>query len=141
MIKYCEGVELEVVHQTFEKAPVGTRVRVLMDHGPGNNGNYLRVHVVGTRESSYFGLDSNDLKYDGSPYKIIQSTMTLIEKAKLAFKGEPEKTFIKAGILNADESFTTEGKALFNEFLLKKFGTEFKTAVVDPILADEAAAK
>ncbi len=63
---------------------------------------------------------------------------SLIEKAKLAFKGEPEKSFIKAGVMEADETLTEEGTELFLTFLLKKHGTEFKAEVIDPILAEEA---
>lgn len=64
--------------------------------------------------------------------------MTLSEKFAVAFKGEPEKSFIKAGIMNTDESLTEEGQALFLAFLLKEHGTKFKTDIVDPILAEEA---
>lgn len=65
--------------------------------------------------------------------------MNLIEKAKLAFKGEPEKTFIKAGVMDSNENLTADGQALFLTYLLKKNGDDFKTTVIDPILADEEA--
>ncbi len=64
--------------------------------------------------------------------------MNLKEKFAIAFKGEPEKSFIKAGVMNTDESLTADGQALFLAFLLKKQGSEFKTEVVDPILEEEA---
>ncbi len=68
-----------------------------------------------------------------------QSNMNLSEKFALVFKGEPEKSFIKAGVMNADESLTTDGQKLFMAYLLKKNGDDFKTTVVDPILAEEEA--
>lgn len=66
-----------------------------------------------------------------------KSTMTLKEKFALAFKGEPQKSFIKAGIMNTDESLTADGKELLLAYLIKKEGDNFKTEVVDPILAVE----
>ncbi len=70
-------------------------------------------------------------------YEIIETSMNLLQKFRLSMKGEPEKTFIKAGIIDSDEKFTTEGKELFNAFLLKKFGDDFKKEVVDPLIAEE----
>lgn len=64
--------------------------------------------------------------------------MNLVEKFALAFKTEPEKSFIKAGIMNPDSSMTDDGKELFMTYLLKKNGGDFKTTVVDPILAEDA---
>lgn len=65
------------------------------------------------------------------------SNMNLKEKFSLAFKGEPEKSFIEAGVMNSDESLTTDGKELFLSYLLKKNGDDFKTTVIDPILAEQ----
>ncbi len=65
----------------------------------------------------------------------------LTEKMALIFKGEPEKSFIKAGVMNTDETLTTDGQAVFLAWLLKENGTKFKTDVVDPILAEEKAAQ
>lgn len=62
--------------------------------------------------------------------------MNLAEKFALVFKGEPEKSFIKAGIMNSDESLTSDGQSLFLSYLLKKNEDDFKTIVVDPILAE-----
>ncbi len=68
-----------------------------------------------------------------------KTNMSLIESFRLATKSEPEKSFIKAGILEMDESFTAEGEELFMLWLLAKEGADFKTEVVDPILAEEEA--
>lgn len=62
---------------------------------------------------------------------------SLKEKMALVFKGEPEKSFIKAGVMNTDETLTPDGNAVFMAWLLKKNGADFKKEVVDPILADE----
>lgn len=75
-----------------------------------------------------------------SDYKVLSykiSTMDLKEKVALAFKSEPEKSFIKAGVMNADESLTQDGKDVLLSFLLKKYGKEFKKEVVDVILAED----
>lgn len=65
------------------------------------------------------------------------TNMNLKEKMALVFKGEPQKSFIKAGIMNSDETLTSDGKDVFMAWLLKQNGDAFKTEVVDPILADE----
>lgn len=67
--------------------------------------------------------------------------MNLKEKFALVFKGEPEKSFIKAAVMNSDESLTSDGQSLFLSYLLKKNGDDFKTTVIDPILAEEATNK
>ncbi len=61
----------------------------------------------------------------------------LMQQFRLSRKGEPEKTLIKAGVIDENENFTDEGKKLFNAFLLGKFGTEFKKEVVDPLLMEQ----
>lgn len=65
------------------------------------------------------------------------NNMTTLEKFALVFKSEPEKSFRKAGITNGDDLFTDEGQKIFLSWLLKKYGGDFKTEVVDPILAEE----
>ena len=69
------------------------------------------------------------------------SMQTLQEKFKIAFKGEPEKSFIKAGVMNTDESLTSDGQALFLAWLLKTNGDAFKKDVIDPILAEDEKQK
>lgn len=66
------------------------------------------------------------------------TNMNLKEKFALAFKGEPEKSFIKAGVMNIDETLTSDGQAIFLAYLLKKNGDDFKATVIDPILAEAA---
>lgn len=68
---------------------------------------------------------------------IIIKNMSLKQKFAMLMKGEPEKSFFKAGITNADYSLTTEGQGILMEWLLKKNGAEFKAEVVDPILKEQ----
>jgi hypothetical protein len=79
--------------------------------------------------SSYFEIISNNSI----------TNMTLAQKLALAFKSEPEKSFIKAGITNMDGTFTTEGQTVFLAWLLKKNGEAFKTEVVDVLIKEEEA--
>lgn len=67
--------------------------------------------------------------------------MNLLEKAKLAVKGEPDKSFIKAGVMTMEGDLTPEGTQLFLNYLLAKHGADFKKDVVDPISAEEKDAK
>lgn len=68
--------------------------------------------------------------------KSSKNNMNLSEKMALVFKGEPEKSFIKAGIIDISEELTEEGWEIFGTWLLKKNGDAFKKEVVDPILED-----
>lgn len=80
------------------------------------------------------------LSFSLEKLKLIKSNnimSTLIEKIRLAAKKEPQKSFIKAGVMTMDEKFTSEGKEAFDSFLVSKFGDEFKKEVIDPILAEE----
>jgi hypothetical protein len=61
-------------------------------------------------------------------------------KFLLAFKSEPDRSFRKAGITNGDDFLTDDGQKIFLSWLLKKHGDDFKTAVVDDLLAEEKAA-
>jgi len=67
--------------------------------------------------------------------------MSIIEKAKLIMKKEPNKTFIKAGIMDMNDNLTSEGKELFINYLLTKNQDDFKATVVDPIIAEQEAEK
>lgn len=69
--------------------------------------------------------------------KVIKSKfMNLKSKIKLAVMGEPQKTLVKAGILNENKELTSEGKSLFDEFLFEKFGDEFGTQIA-PLVKEE----
>jgi hypothetical protein len=71
---------------------------------------------------------------------LIKNSMTSLKALwKDLNRSEPEKTFIREGILDEDREFTTEGKSLFNAFLLEKYGEEFKTTVLDPIIKEREA--
>jgi hypothetical protein len=65
-----------------------------------------------------------------------KSTMNIKEKFALAFKQEPEKSFRKAGITNGDDLLTEDGRQIFESWLLKKHGEDFKKEVVDDLLKD-----
>lgn len=66
------------------------------------------------------------------------NNMSIISKTLLAFKSEPEKTFIKAGILNNDGSPTADGISLVVMQLLKDeaFASKFSSEIAQPIVAE-----
>jgi hypothetical protein len=66
------------------------------------------------------------------------TNMSIIQKFALAFKKEPEKSFVKAGITNSDDFLTEDGLKIFLAWMLKKHGEEFKTDVVDGLLEEIA---
>ena len=66
---------------------------------------------------------------------------TFIQKAKAFFTGEPQKTFQEVGITNEDKSLTDQGRVMFDDFLLEKYGEEFKEMRIDPVLKELKKAK
>ncbi len=75
-----------------------------------------------------------------------------LEKAALAFKSEPEKSFRKAGVTNGDDLFTEEGAKLFLTWLSKQdcqklaahkgsIQDKFREDVVDKILEEQKESK
>lgn len=88
-----------------------------------------------TEEELNTGKATISLKTNATPAKT--SIMSIISKARMLFKLEPEKTFIKAGIMDQNGNLTDDGKTLFIEFLLNKYGPEFKTEVADKIVAED----
>lgn len=103
----------------------------------GNNGyRYVCYDKKGDRLDSCSGcLDERHFDYYSSS---IYKNMNIIEKAVIAFKSEPEKSFIKAGIIDSSGMPTTDGIKLVVGFLLKDkdFAPKFKTDMVDAILAE-----
>lgn len=65
-----------------------------------------------------------------------ENNMNLMEKFAIALKGEPEKSYRKAGITNGDDVLTDDGVKIFLTWMLKK-NPDFKTEVVDNILEEE----
>lgn len=63
-------------------------------------------------------------------------SLNIKDSFTLAFKAEPEKSFRKTGITNGDDFLTEDGQKIFLSWLLKKYGADFKTEVVDGLLSD-----
>lgn len=102
----------------------------------GTTGIYTVKSVSGDR---VFFVESTSGDWAAEYFTLANLTldnMSLLEKAALAFKKEPEKSFRKAGVTNGDDILTDEGTKVFLGFLLKKHGEEFKKEVVDPILKE-----
>ena len=69
------------------------------------------------------------------------NNMNLKDKFLTSLKGEPEKSFRKVELTNGDDMLTEEGTEVFLSWLLKKYGDDFKTEVVDEILKEEKKKK
>jgi len=69
--------------------------------------------------------------------KIENKMENIVTKFKVLTAKEPEKSFIKAGIMDVNFELTAGGKTLFNDFLLEKFKDEFKTEVVDKLIEED----
>lgn len=64
------------------------------------------------------------------------SSGSLLDMFKASFKKEPEKSFNKAGVTDAEDMLTDEGNALFINWFFKKNQDAFKKEVVDPIIEE-----
>lgn len=72
---------------------------------------------------------------------VIKNTMNIVDKVKFALKTEPEKSLIKAGIFDREESLTADGRAVLEMILVEKFKDELKANADIIIKADEQAKK
>jgi hypothetical protein len=63
--------------------------------------------------------------------------MNIIDKIKLARMNEPEKTLVKAELMNLDGSLTTEGKEALNDILVQAYKEQMKTEYALPIIEDK----
>lgn len=69
--------------------------------------------------------------------KITNLMQNLVQKYRLLTASEPEKSFIQAGVMNDKFELTADGKSLFETFMFEKYKNDFKTEVVEKILAEE----
>lgn len=119
VVRIGRGTRCDISVEFDDKFYAGHECGGTAKEGHGRNGSSAEFNLINTTSEN----------------------MNLVEKFKLASKTEPEKTFIKAGIMSMDGTLTTEGRDLWTAFLVKKFGDDFKTEVVDPILAEIEAEK
>lgn len=77
----------------------------------------------------------NDTTITTNP-SLTNKDMNITEKFKLFITPEPKKSFRKAHITNGDDFLTDEGQRVFLVWLLNKHADEFKTDIVDGILAE-----
>lgn len=64
----------------------------------------------------------------------------ITEVFKSLTRKEPQKSFVQAGITDSNDMLTADGQAIFLAYLLQQEGDAFKTAVVDPLITETAAA-
>lgn len=140
------------MRQKETKFQVGDELRVVGRRGTdelhyakdmdSHIGRTFKVERISGSYLSAFGWSWADDWLELTDSTKLKSPMTptsLKSKFLLSLKSEPEKTFIKAGILDSTgNNFTTEGKATFEAWLWEKNKETFKKEVVDPILAEDA---
>lgn len=142
------------------KFKVGDKIKYKSDHilgrpsqdkGKLNEYTILAVDEKGRgyiyRQDNPDGISGTDYKdftwqveldnVDIISSKTIYNNMNILEKFALMTKAEPEKSFIKAGIMEVSGALTEDGANIFTMYLLNKFGADFKKEVVDGLIADE----
>lgn len=127
----------------FKKGDIVRTNKTCGDAKPGVN------YTIGYRQGGttpYIYIDSREVCSCTEDWILISKANSLtqtnmLEKFKQSLLKEPQKSFRKAGITNGDNMLTSDGNAIFMSYLLEKFGADFKTEVVDPLLAEEATEK
>ena len=96
--------------------------------------DYIHYSVFNL-DGVYTGTCSGHMHY----WQKIKKTnnMSLLSLVKNATRKEPEKSFVKAGVMTDSLELTSEGKDLFLYFMLEKHKDEFKKEVVDAVLAEQ----
>lgn len=94
-------------------------------------------YIVDFKESFSFGyMVRCDIVDD--LIKTNQFFMTnLLEKFKMALKTEPDKSLIETGVTNIDGKPTSEGIALFHNWLFEKYKAEFAKDVLPALKEDK----
>jgi len=113
----------------------GDKIKMLEDCCSANKGGIYTIQQnmsVGTNQGDNCSCTN---KWELINNKSIMSNLK--EKFVQIFLSEPEKSFRKAGITNGDGILTSEGQEVFLTWVLKKYGSEFKTDVVDKLLEEE----
>ena len=132
------------------KFKVGDKVRRINENWVnggikiGDIGEITKINKNGAFSYGYsINLEGYPKDYDPLYFELISSgdsevkSMNTLEKFKLAFKSEPEKTFRKLGITDGDDLLTSEGQTIFLGWLLEKNKNDFKKEVCDPMLAEK----
>jgi len=126
---------------------------------PHASANYIIEYKYGWKRDRDIPADYKFRKWDQYYFATEESLTRLVEESskteinnnktimtslkaiwKSINQSEPEKTFIKAGIMDESEELTTDGKDLFIKFLFDKNVADFKKEVVDPIVAEQEKA-
>ncbi len=109
----------------------------------GDTGTIISLTVTGTGGDIL--LDKNGKISVGnslSMLKLLEDSQTntmsnLKSKIKNLFRSEPEKSFIKAGIMDETMELTADGKDVFLGWLFGQNKDDFNTEVVQKLLADQ----
>lgn len=110
---------------------VGDKVRVRSGTYAGLEAKIIGINGIYFTLPGQLNFNAADLEKTGGC-----SGGSLGEIHKLAFKKEPEKSFIKAGITDTSDALTQDGRILFLGWLLEQNKEAFKKEVVDPILEE-----
>lgn len=132
----------------YEELKVGDLVERITVYGSGftpgkqykvlskclaTNNRMANLHVECDRGDSGSWYRGNFKKISSS--KSFMSSLT--RKFRLLTMKEPQRTFIETGVTTDEGVLTTEGRSLFEAFMLEKHGDEFKKEVVDKIVAED----
>lgn len=129
------------------KFKIGDKVRIIDDDNNHSNpliGEETTIIKIDESKKKYpysLAICGNNFgtRFGGHELELItnnKNNMNILEQIKLARKSEPEKTLVKAGLMNMDESLTEEGKQVLQDILIQEYKTKMKT-IADIIIAEK----
>lgn len=130
MSDFKEGDEVEIVGDCCSHGIGIGKVVILKREYFGHS--YRESKAFLQNYNSGYVLD-RDIKKINTNFK----NMNIVEKFALLRKGEPEKSYFKAGITDKDDQLTPEGTKIYLSYLLGNDNGKFKTEVVDELLKYE----
>lgn len=132
---------------------IGDRILNIGTSADGSNhGKYGRITDISASGTVFVKYDDGQDGSTGNPskyYQVIESInndnkivdMNLKSLFKNMLRGEPEKSFIQAGIMDDGENLTSDGRDIFMAYLFDESKDDFLEKVVKPLLAAKAEAE
>lgn len=122
MSKFKVGDRVQITHALshVDTPHVGKVATIRGEHNANSMKDWFYLQGIG------FAMVEDQLQLvetHGSETTFIQN---LKQAFASVFKGEPQKSFKKAGVTDASDVLTEDGKSVFLSWLLKKHGEEFQ---------------
>lgn len=129
MLKFKIGDIVRRINTSQAGIPIGGLgkiIRYVERSNPGNNEYWLDSQSDASSSHNEKNLELVEEVLENNNKNIMTS---IIEKIKISLKLEPEMTLVTRGLMNIDESLTSEGKTLLDHILVQEYKGKMKEAV------------